>query len=197
VSRARDVMWSPWTGAGLEHLALACDEEGVLADGVVIGVEGGLRFRVRYEVRCDAGWRVREVSVVLLESDGTSVRLLTDREGRRTTLDGEPVPILDGCTDVDISVTPFTNTLPIRRLGLEPGEHAELEVAYVDVPGMRVEPTRQRYTCLERGEHGGLYRYEDEGLFHGFAADLPVDVDGLVLDYPGLFRRVRPNQAPA
>ena len=62
---------------------------------------------------------------------------------------------------------------------------------------MRVEPTRQRYTCLERGEYDGRYRYEDEGLFQGFTADLSVDADGLVLDYPGLFRRIRPNRAPA
>jgi uncharacterized protein len=26
----------------------------------------------------------------------------------------------------------------------------------------------------------------------GFTADLPVDLDGLILDYPGLFRRVFP-----
>ena len=97
---------------------------------------------------------------------------------------------------MDISVTPFTNTLPIRRLRLGPGGSADLEVAYVDVPGMQVEPTRQRYTCLQSGEHGGLYRYEDKGLFHGFTADLPVDAGGLGLDYPGLFRRMRPNQAP-
>jgi hypothetical protein len=188
-------MWAPWTGVGLEHLTLAWDEKGVRADGVVIGVEGSVQFRIRYEIRCDARWRVREVSVALLTSDNVSVRLLTDGEGHWIMPDGKPV--LDGCSDVDISVTPFTNTLPIRRLGLGPGESADLEVAYVDVPGMRVEPTRQRYTCLERGEYGGLYRYEDEGLFHGFTADLPVDADGLVLDYPGLFRRIRPNRAPA
>ena len=179
----------------MEHLTLKWDEEGVRACGVVIGVEGSVQFRIRYEIRCDARWRVREVSVALLTSDNVSVRLLTDGEGHWIMPDGKPV--LDGCSDVDISVTPFTNTLPIRRLRLGPGEAADLEVAYVDVPGMRVEPTRQRYTCLERGEYGGLYRYEDEGLFHGFTADLSVDADGLVLDYPGLFRRIRPNRAPA
>jgi hypothetical protein len=35
--------------------------------------------------------------------------------------------------------------------------------------------------------------YEDEGQFEGFVADLPVDADGLVLDYPGIFKRVRPD----
>jgi len=106
--------------------------------------------------------------------------------------DGEPVPALDGCIDVDISATPFTNTLPIRRLGLKPGEAANLKVAYLAIPEMRVEPARQRYTCLERDDQGGLYRYESlDGEFAGFTADLPVDAGGLVLDYPGLFRRAR------
>src|SRR5919202_3646415 len=180
-------MWAPWTGAGLEHLTLKWDEEGVRADGVVIGVEGSVQFRVRYEVRCDAGWRVREVSVALLTSDDVSVRLLTDGEGRWITPDRKPVPILDGCIDLDISATPFTNTLPIRRLGLEPGESEELAVAYVRVPELLVGAERQRYGCLRARTDGGLYRFE--ALPSGFTAELPVDAEGLVLDYPGLFQR--------
>jgi hypothetical protein len=194
---SRSVMCVPWTDVGLEHLSLAWDEEGIRADGVVIGVEGGVPFRVRYEVRCEAGWRVREVKVASLVSGGAYVRLLADGEGHWTTPDGEPVPALDGCVDVDISVTPFTNTLPIRRLDLKPGESEEIKVVYVTILGMGVENLRQRYTCLERGPSGGLYRYKDEGLFRGFVADLPVDADGIVLDYPEIFRRVHLNQAPA
>ncbi len=89
---------------------------------------------------------------------------------------------------MDISTTPFTNTLPIRRLDLDPGESQEIRVAYVDVPGMAVRPERQRYACLERHTGGGVYRYESlDG--NRFTADLTVDADGLVLDYPGLFLR--------
>jgi uncharacterized protein len=46
---------------------------------------------------------------------------------------------------------------------------------------------RQRYGCLQARADGGLYRFE--ALPSGFTAELPVDADGLVLDYPGLFRR--------
>ena len=68
----------------------------------------------------------------------------------------------------------------------------DLEVVYLTVPEMRIEPTRQRYTCLKRDAQGGLYRFESlDGEFAGFTADLPVDADALVLDYPGLFRRAR------
>jgi hypothetical protein len=114
--------------------------------------------------------------------------LLADGEGHWKRASGEPLPELDGCIDVDISATPFTNTLPIRRLGLKPGESEELTVVYVRVPELLIGPERQCYGCLEAQADGGLYRFE--ALPSGFIADLPVDAGGLMLDYPGLFRRV-------
>jgi hypothetical protein len=47
---------------------------------------------------------------------------------------------------------------------------------------MKVE--RQAYTCLDRG----AYRFEN--LESGFMAELQVDDYGLVVEYPGLFKRV-------
>jgi uncharacterized protein len=47
-----------------------------------------------------------------------------------------------------------------------------------------------RCTRLETGDGGGSYRFVS--LDGGFSADLPVDLDGLVMDYPGLFRRAFP-----
>ena len=186
----REVVWSSWDGRALEHLRVTADDEGVLADGLVLGVEDGRPFRLRYRVRCDADWRVREVDLDPLRPGAPAVALRADGAGRWTTAAGDPVPALDGCLDVDIRVTPFTNTLPVRRLGLRMGETREIAVVYVAVPEMEVTPVPQRYTCLELRADGGRYRYE--GLSTGFAAELPVDADGLVLDYPGVFRRVWP-----
>lgn len=188
----REVIWVAWEGPGLEHLRLALREEGPVAEGLVIGLEEDRPFRVNYEIHCDARWRVRELRVGIPVSDRPSIDLLADGEGRWKTRSGHAVPELEGCVDVDISATPFTNTLPIRRLELEPGESAELRVAYVDVPELAIGPARQRYECLEERASGGLYRFETppiETLPSGFTAQLPVDVDGLVIDYPGLFRR--------
>ena len=181
-------MWIPWEGPGLEHLRLVTsDGGGVVANGLVIGLEAGLPFRIGYEIRCDGLWRVREVRVAAPDSERPVLELLTDGEGRWKRRGGESMPELDGCIDVDISATPFTNTLPIRRLRLKDGESEELAVAYILVPELLVGPERQRYGCLEARADGGLYRFE--ALPSGFTAELPVDADGLVLDYPGLFRR--------
>jgi uncharacterized protein len=184
----REVMWVPWEGPGLEHLRLLrSDGDAVVANGLVIGLEAGRPFRIGYEVRCDGLWRMREVRAAAPDAERPVLDLLSDGEGRWKRGGGEPVPELDGCIDVDISATPFTNTLPIRRLELKPGESEELAVAYIRVPELLVGPERQRYGCLQTQADGGLYRFE--ALPSGFTAELPVDADGLVIDYPGLFRR--------
>ena len=184
----REVMWAPWEGPGLEHLRLVTSEGGaVVANGLVIGLEAGRPFRIGYEIRCDRRWRVREVRAAAPDSERPVLELLADGEGRWKRRGGEPLPELDGCIDVDISTTPFTNTLPIRRLGLEAGESEELVVAYILVPELLIGPERQRYGCLEARAEGGIYRFE--ALPSGFTAELPVDSEGLVIDYPELFRR--------
>jgi uncharacterized protein len=126
----REVMWSAWDAPGLEHLRLTMHNGGVIANGIVIGLSDGCPFSVAYEVRCDVRWRVRAVRTGVPGSEPPGVDLLSDGEGNWTTPDGRALPELRGCIDVDISVTPFTNTLPIRRLGLAATESAELSVAY-------------------------------------------------------------------
>ncbi len=97
----------------------------------------------------------------------------------------QPLPHLNGAIDVDITATPFTNTLPIRRLGLEAGQSADIVVAYIDVPSLTVTADPQRYTCLEPMRR---YRFESQG--GDFVRDIEVDEHGLVVLYPGLFKRV-------
>jgi hypothetical protein len=183
----REVMWAPWEGQGLEHLRLVTSDDGVVANGLVIGLEAGRPFRIGYEINCDGFWRVREVRAAAPDLERPVLELLSDGKGHWKRGGGEPVPELDGCVDVDISATPSTNTLPIRRLGLKPGQSEELAVAYIRVPELLVGPERQRYRCLEARADGGLYRFE--ALPSGFTAELPVDAEELVIDYPGLFRR--------
>ena len=66
---------------------------------------------------------------------------------------------LEGCEYVDISQTPFTNTLPIKRLGLMPGESAEICVAYFEGAELQPWTKPRRYTCLEKDSSGELYRF--------------------------------------
>ena len=53
-ARDRTVLWAPWQGAGLEHLRLRRVEEGYVADGLVIGLAGGVPFRLAYRIKADS-----------------------------------------------------------------------------------------------------------------------------------------------
>ncbi len=190
--RAVPVCWAPtWNpaaqGAGLEHMLLSPGS----ADGVVLAVDGAQGpFRLAYRLQWDAAdWRLRgaELSVRIGHGAGDrSLRLRTDGQGRWQDGRGRALGELDGCLDLDIWPTPFTNTFPVRRQPMRIGERREFLVAWVDGVDLRtVKPQRQAYTRL--AERRYLFESLDGS---GFSAELPVDADGLVLDYPGLFRRV-------
>ena len=187
----RHIMWTPWTGPGLEHLHIKQTDEDIIADGLILGLNGQEPFRMRYEIRCDTQWRLHTAQLSLLNGSPQTLTLSTGGSGSWTTEAGNAIPSLDGCLYVDISATPFTNTLPIKRLALKPGMSIMLSMVYIEVPQMQVTATEQRYTCLEITPREGRYRYESiEKGISVFTADLPVDGDGLVVDYPGLFKRV-------
>ncbi|TMD09413.1 MAG: hypothetical protein E6J01_01920 [Chloroflexi bacterium] len=174
----RDVMWAPIPGPGLEHLHLAADR----CASVLIATDAGHPYSFSYHLTWDAGWHVRTVDARLLGEERAPIQLRTDGTGHWLTAQGEDMAALAGCIDVDFTASPFTNTLPIRRLGLQVGQSARLLVVYILVPTLEIRPATQTYTRLDATH----YRYES-GTFR---ADLPVDEDGLVLDYPGLWRRI-------
>ncbi len=190
---ARDVLWTPWDAPGLEHLRLEVGAEAITADGAIIALLDGEVFRASYQLICDAAWRVREVRILASHPAATVLHLHVDGDGHWSNTSGERLPALDACVDIDFAATPFTNALPIRRLDLQPGESAEVAVVYIDAPSLDVTPVWQSYTCLAHDADDGLYRFEAlpyAALPDGFTAELSVDANGLVRNYPPLFRRV-------
>jgi hypothetical protein len=185
----RTLCWTPtWNeerkGVGLEHLLLA--ERA--ADSVVLAFdEEEGPFRLTYRLTWDDAWRLREADLAVLTERGTrSLGLRSDGRGHWRDGEGRALDELDGCVDVDIWPTPFTNSFPIRREPMAVGERRLFLMAWVSAPALTVRPQPQAYTRLA----DRLYVFESlDGS--SFTATLPVDEDGVVLDYPDLFRRVR------
>jgi uncharacterized protein len=184
VSRSIAARWESWSGAGMQHLVLREGPEEVVAEAVVLDTAEELPFAARFRIVCDGAWRVRSVEAGLV-GDDRRVALAADGAGHWRDGAGRPLPELEGAIDVDVSVTPFTNTLPIRRLNLRAGESADLRVVYIVMPQGSVTLSPQRYTCLSPRR-----RYRYESLDADFVAEVEVDADGLVVTYPDLFRRV-------
>ncbi len=184
----REVMWVSLDERVFEHLRLAGDNQGIQADGLIIHLDAKESCRLRYTIRCDSLWQVRIVKIQNLDLPDQFLVLESDGNGNWKNAKGELVTSLRGCHDVDIYYSPFTNTLAIRRLALPPTESADINVVFINVPDLKVSAVRQRYAFLQQTSKGGLYRYES--LASGFTTELPVDFDGLVIEYPRFFKRV-------
>jgi hypothetical protein len=174
--------WTDWSGHSSEHLVLTQHSGSIVAESVIIsGADEG--YVARYRITCDPSWRVRQADIELI-GDERTVRLTSDGRDQWLDTTGNVLAHLDGAIDIDLTASPFTNTLPIRRLSLRPGQSADISVAYVSFPDLTVTSDPQRYTCIDRR------RYRFEALASGFVREIDVDDDGLVVHYLDLFRRV-------
>jgi hypothetical protein len=181
--RTLTARWQDWQAHSVEHLTLSIGPERIVADAVHVSDPAG-GFAARYRITCDGAWRTRRLEVELVGA-GPAVVLEADGAGHWTDRQGRPLPDLDGAIDPDLAITPFTNTLPIRRLGLDPGGSADILTAWMSFPDLAVHRDPQRYTCLEANRR---WRYDSRDS--DFSRELEIDADGLVVTYPGLFRRV-------
>ncbi len=183
----RELVWEMLPAIGLEHLAIEIEQDGIVADGIVVADFGEGGFRLRYSVRCDGAWRF--VGAMLsVDHAGAQRRLeVTRDETGAWKVDGLARPDLAGCTDIDIMASPLTNTLPVRRLDFAEGLPRRIAVAYIRVPDLTVTRQEQEYTLLGRSGVGRRFRYH--GIGTGFVAEVDVDGDGLVTDYGDIWRR--------
>ena len=116
----------------MEHLRLTLESDHVVARGEVLGVAALQPFRLRYKIKCDADWRTRKLDLELYDLHGCRERhIRADGQGNWRDAEHGDLTEIAGCLDVDISATPFTNTLAFRRLDMHPSEQAGLTVAYV------------------------------------------------------------------
>lgn len=180
---------------GLAHGALsdytpdATHPDGAhLLDGSAVMRDDAGTWSLRYSVIADRTWLTRTVFVEVLADDGLErVTLEVDPRGE-WSLDGRPWPDLRGCTDVDVSASPLTNTLPVRRLDLPVGGEAAIDVAWLDVPSLAVHRVRQVYRRGPDDARGlATYTYADP-TYGEFG--VTVDPVGMVIAYQGLFTRV-------
>jgi hypothetical protein len=179
----REVRLASEEGDGIEHLVFDARDEGVFVESAVVGQRYGKGYGLYYRVHCDPHWRVRDGYLKIM--GGGELALHSDGAGHWHDGQGMTLAAIEGCIDIDIAATPFTNTLPIRRLQLAEGERRPIEVAYLSTPDLQVTRVAQAYTCIALNRE---YRYE--GIFRNFSANLSVDEDGLVIDYPTLFTRL-------
>ena len=110
-----EIAWSTWDGGHTETLSLTWDNEAWTAVGRVG------RERVEYVLRLAPTWHVRQF-LLFRDLEDPDLWLAIDADHRWGEVNGSYRTELNGCADVELACTPFTATVPIRRLQLAVGE---------------------------------------------------------------------------
>jgi hypothetical protein len=167
----------------LEYLSVQ-ENSGWTLESTITGVAGGQPVNTRYQIVLDNAWQVQQVGIQKINGPSFYLRRL---ENGWVNKEGVELSNLKECIDVDISFTPCTNTLPIRRLRLTEGASAPIDVVYFDLENWEVRPMKQQYT--NKGH--GIYQYKNLSG-SDFTSEIAVDESGFVIDYPEIWRRIYP-----
>ena len=175
--------WRRLDVRGHEEARIEKTAEGWRLTGELEADEASVRAQLTYVIECERDWRTRR-AVVTGSVSGAPMRFefTADGEGH-WTLNGTPLPLVEGALDIDLAFTPATNLLPLRRLDLAVGERADVRTAWVRFPELRVEALEQSY---ER-ESARVFRYDAWVDGERFQARLDTDEFGRVLLYEGLW----------
>jgi hypothetical protein len=166
-----------------EHCTVSSSARGYETTSVIRGSYEGDAFEANYTIITNKDWRTLSAKVELNRNHEKQSLLFENNGGDQWLFNSIPDERFNNCIDVDLPLTPFTNTLPIRRLKMNTGDAQLIKVIYIDVFGS-IRAVQQKYTRLS----ASIYKYEN--VPNDFEAVITVDDLGFVVDYPGLFKRV-------
>jgi uncharacterized protein len=194
-----------WTGPDpvrIDVASVRLADDHLTAHGSSTTADYALTYRLVTEPR----WTTRRLDV-RIDGDGwwRGLMLRRDDDGRwssrhtAATGDGEPATAsaehdeLDGALDCDLGLCPLTNTMPVLRHRLVDASRAgeplqvDLTMAWVSVPELDVVASAQRYDSGVAVAGGGAQIRYQAG---DFVEHVEFDVDGLVVSYPSIGRRI-------
>ena len=179
---ADTILWRRLDVVGHDACRLVEHDDGWRLSGAAVFQHEGAPACLTDEVDCDREWRTR-AGVVRGWVSARHVDLRVTRTPDAVwMLNGQVVPHLGGCVDLDLGFTPATNLVQLRRVALRVGQATDVPVAWLDVPVGTLDTLHQRY---ER-RTAEAYWYEARRFDYG--ALLPDNAACFVESYPDLLQ---------
>lgn len=181
----KNIIWKGLDADTEENCAISYIGDGITVRSEISGWANRQPVSAEYVIKLDNEWTVLEfqVTVQIGNSPARCYAMRRDASGNWKGFSGIDYPEYFGCKYIDISLTPFTNTLPVNGLHLKEGETRDVDVVYMDVLENELRRERQHYTRMGRLK----YRFAND---NNFTADIDVDEDGFVTNYPELFELI-------
>lgn len=179
------VVWNNEELYGCEYLTMRSTNEKYVVQSTVIYIEDTNEnaHTVDYSVELDEHWITKRVSINV--DDNNTLDLYTNGEGSWFNRNRELIDSLNGAIDIDISVTPFSNSLPINRMSWTINQIEDFNMVYISVPSLEIKKVPQSYQYIGKEDDVRYFKY----CCYDYETIVSVDLNGLVIDYPNTFKR--------
>ncbi|MCI0709608.1 MAG: putative glycolipid-binding domain-containing protein [Chloroflexi bacterium] len=178
------ILWTSPTLHSAEYFTLTSKEDSAQLKGTINLWLEGQPTQVIYTIDCDLNWITRRITLKQRRPDGETHLVLTVDEALNWYDDGTLLPWAAGLTDIDLSITPSTNMLPLCKHNLQIGESLDVNCVWVQPPSLSLSTLPQHYTRID-AQH---YDYAAPSL--DYRAVLSVDEDNIVLQYGDLWNQL-------
>ena len=179
-----NILWAGREYHSLENCLVNCTDSENQISSTIVGYYNKKIYGIKYRIDANSNWETILVEIRSRHNHQEQIIRLESNGRGKWFRDGKHCPQYEGCMDIDIPLTPFTNSLPINRLKLTKGSEQDIKVVYIDLLANDIMTVLQKYKRLSDTE----YHYEN--VPNDFEADIKVDEFGLVVDYPLLFERI-------
>ena len=165
-----------------EECLISSSAAGIEVQGSIRGTAPDAQdFEINYTLEFSPQWQIQHIVIRDARHDGNDLDLQYE-SGKWFDVDGWHLKEYDNIDYVDLSITPATNTPPLKRLSFANGETQKIDVLYVDLPAFATRRMEQYYTQLD----AHTYKYQDSE-HPKTPVVITVDAEGIVTEYPGLF----------
>lgn len=157
-------------------------QQEIAVSSTVTGNYDSIKYTVEYTIRATLEWKT--ISFKISHTlNSASHQIEAEQKNGEWIVNGKVREEFRNCIDIDITVTPFTNSLPIHRLDLQFNKPEKIEVFYINVLENSIYPVVQQYTK----KSDTCYNFQN--VPNDFEADIITDTEGFVVHYPELFER--------
>lgn len=174
-------IWRRVDTPGHDACWLLRDERGWMLDGAAIFKHAAGPARLAYRIQCDTEWRTLS-GMVLGYIGNHPVSFNIARLASDWTLNGTVVRGLDQLDDLDLSFTPATNLLQLRRQDVPFGKSVSIPVAWLDIDTGALTNLPQIY------ERCGTSTFWYRAPTTGYEGMLELAPNGFIQNYPELWK---------
>jgi len=182
MAKSKQINWESGFYQSTESCIIQYSGQEIVINSRITGRHDTIDYTAAYTIRTTPEWKTTafEIRYTL---NAAPHHVEARHENGQWIVNGVVREEFNNCIDIDITVTPFTNALPINRIDLQLNKPQQIEVLYVNVLENSIYPVRQQYT-----KKSGT-RYNFQNVPNDFEADIIVDSEGFVVHYPELFER--------